>query len=232
MTDTNETWEQRQAREQKEAEARRRVFFTLAAGIVKELGDEWELKAPNPDRDWETRNPHIRRKADGAEFYLSSGGYHEKDRVSVGASWPKDATGREQQPHFADYSPDFKERPGIGFALSKTPQQAARDIQRRFLSVYLPQYEKQRANVQGQNDHRANRLNLGTQIAALLGGRLNAPRDKYDDKLATVSVMNYDHGITAVEFDNNPDKIEVTIRCTYAELQQLAAMFPRKQDQE
>jgi hypothetical protein len=180
MTDTTETFEQRRERERQEEAVRRREFFTLAAGIVKELGDEWELKPADPDREFEERNPHIRRKADGCEFYLSSGSWNEKDRVSVGCSWPKDATGREQQPHFADYSPDFKVRPGITFALTKTPQQAARDIRRRFLADFLPMWEKQRANVQGQDEYRTNRLNVGKRIADLLGARLNAPSDKYD----------------------------------------------------
>lgn len=224
-----ETWEERQARERSEAAAATRALFQYAAGIVHELGsDVWELVPTTTDPiDYESRIPHIRRKTDGANFDISSA-YRDKNRLSVSGNWPKDATGTQQRPYFSQYSDFGTESPSITFARSKTTAQAARDIARRFLPAFLPMWEKQAATVNHWDDNRTKRKNLAQTLAELLDGKVRGPRDERDSTPATVSLYNYDRGITSVEFDHDDRDITVKVRCTLDELKQLAALFPPK----
>lgn len=231
MTNPTETWEERQARETSEAHAKTRELFKYAAGIVHELGsDSWELVPTTDDRtDYVSRVPHIRRKTDGANFDISTA-YRDKDRVSVSANWPKDATGQENRPYFSQYSESGATSPSITFARSKSPMSAARDIARRFLPAFLKLWEQQAEQVTRMNDNRGKRLELARAIAWLLGGKVTGPRDQYDQTPPNVSLGYRPHGIGSVKFDHDDRSIAVELHCTLDELKQLAALFPVKSD--
>lgn len=225
MTTNTETWEQRRDREKAEAIARTKALFEYATEIADYLGGGWLLQpVPNdPDREFEHSHPHFRNAFSGAEFWIGLD-WRKKDRVDVHANWPKDANGREQRPHFSDYSEFGAAAPSITFARSKPAKQAAKDIERRFLSEFLPLWAKQEQVVQRQDDYRSNRQLLAGSIAALLGGEVR--KGSNGDGHATVSLRNYDHGVTDVEFGSDANSLKVTVRCTFEELQKLAALFP------
>lgn len=214
----NETFDQRVAREKAEAIIRTRNLFALATDIAAHLDDGWHLAPADPDREFELTHPHLRRASDGAELWLGAA-WQDKTRVEVHANWPRDARGQEVRPYFSQYSDNGAAAPGITFAGTKTGAQAAKDIARRFLPVFLPLWEKQAATVRNQEDHRTRRASLAARIAETIGGTVQTSRG--DE--ATVQMPYTDgRGIRSVEFGSDDREITVTVRCTLEQLAQLA----------
>jgi hypothetical protein len=228
MHDTD-TYEQRAERQRAERHAQQTAICALAAGIAAELGDGWQVKQPDPDRDFETVHPHIYRTSDGANFWLAHG-WRDKDRIAVNPSWPLDATGREDRPHFSQYSENGAAAPAIGFHKDKTAAQAARDIARRFLPAFLPLWEKQLAAVHEDTERRVQKRQLATQIAELLAAEVSGPRDQHDTAEYGVRLGYRQRGIVAVNFDHDARSITVEVRCTFEELKRLAALFPQVEE--
>jgi hypothetical protein len=224
-----ESYEQRQARERAEAQERRDRLHAFAIEIANALGDGlWTVVLDSNEPHLE-KYPHIRRDSDGAEFYISHA-YREKNRLQVGAEWPKDATGKPNAPYFSQYSPNGAAPPSITFADSKSAQQAARDIERRFLPAYLPLWERQAAQVVSANTYRSNMAELAQRIAGILHATVAPSRTPYDGSQPNVRLGHRERGITDVQFGDDEQRIRITVTCTIQELETIAEMFPLGQN--
>lgn len=229
MTTNTETWEERRAREQAEARQQTVALFAYAALIVRALGPGWSTPPLEGDSENFTHShPHIRHTS-GAEFWIGHE-WRDKTRIHVAANWPKDDRGQEQRPYFSEYSEFGTGSPSITFAASKTPEQAVKDITRRFLSAFLPLWDKQAAVVGRQNTSRSKRAALAQRIAEITGGSVRGPRDQYDtNTLHTVSLYSARkrHAISDVEFGDDDRRITIKATVTLEELAALVASLAR-----
>jgi hypothetical protein len=148
-------------------EARERIeqvdMLALAGAIFAHLPG-WTVEPLDPDVDdyAPPRMTYVRIKhASGARCSISRSTWPPE--CNVGGYWPRlgdQQTGEEYAP---------RERPGASFSPFRDPGALAKDINRRFLSVYLPEWETQRqkrdeAGVVADRAHR-----LAVELGAVLG---------------------------------------------------------------
>lgn len=127
----------------------------------------WTVEDPDPDRDDEPNLRNVRvSHTSGARLYV-----HRSDwppEINIGAYWPR----RGDPQTGEEYAP--RERVRISFSPFRAPEVLAKDINRRFVSVYLPEWEKQRATC----DEATRQADTAHQLAVVLGDILgSAPRD-------------------------------------------------------
>lgn len=223
----DETYEQYDNRRRAHEREQARGLFTLAHGIAKELarerGERWVVVPVDPNGpEHQERHPHLRRLSDGAEFWIGLD-WRGKGRVDVVANWPRDTKGQEQRPYFSQYSEFGSASPTITFAATKSASQAAKDINRRFLSTFLPLWEKQAAVVAERHAYTNRQKDLAGRIAPLVGGTATTDRNGLD----VVRIpYDRDHGVTDVEFAADEQHITVKLRCSVDELQAILREFP------
>jgi hypothetical protein len=196
------------------------AFRAFAGLVAQALGNGWQLVVGATD--FEQRVPHIRQGDNGPEFWLSST-WAGKGRVYVGANYPKDAEGRESRPYFSTYSEHGTESPSITFADTKSPEQAAKDISRRFLPFFLPLWTKQQAVVNANNTYRTGRAAFAAEVATILGGEVKPAADG----TAVVRLGYRERGISGIEaLDHDNQTVNVALRgITLDQLKQLQGLF-------
>lgn len=202
-------------------------LYPFAQQIAPLLGEGWTVNPPDPDREWTRSHPTLTHAETGANFTITGPCTYGADRgkLSVHCNWPKDGTGSEARPHFSQYSDMGAAAPSISFASTKTPAVAAKDIARRFLPAFLPLYVKQAATVQGDEDAIAARRRLAEAVAKLVQGSIRDDSHRNHGRLAEVYMGHREKGIAAVSFRSDPEQLEVTIRCTLAELERIVELF-------
>jgi hypothetical protein len=104
----------------------------LVAAIGSHLGIEWRLVEGREPCSWYKSlfNTDDPEKGLGFRYSYLSG------MLDVHGTWPKDVRKQEHSPH---------SRFSIGCSVSKGAERIAKDITRRFMSWYLPEYAKQKA---------------------------------------------------------------------------------------
>ena len=104
------------------------LLAVTAPAVARELstltGETWTAETP----DFPCHYRHIRR-GDGAEVSLSLRDYPQPAKFSAYGSFPNHEAG-----------PRSEDRVTVHLATTKTPPQIAKDITRRLLPTYLPQY--------------------------------------------------------------------------------------------
>lgn len=202
-------------------------LYPFAQQIAPLLGEGWTVNPPDPDREWTLTHPTLTHAETGANFTITGPCTYGADRgkLSVHCNWPKDGTGSEARPHFSQYSDMGAAAPSISFASTKTPAVAAKDIARRFLPAFLPLYVKQAASVQANEDAIAARRRLADAVAKLLQGDVRTDSHRNGAREADVVLGFRETGIAKVALLHN-DRIDVTLRCTLAELERLVELFP------
>jgi len=103
-------------------------FAKQSQEIAAHLPKEWEIAPAWPD---DPKSPFYLTRDDGLQLFLRlTDTYREKDKGSASYSRPKDSQGR-----YVSIYDDGKSvrEPSIGFALTKTPQEIAKDITRRLI---------------------------------------------------------------------------------------------------
>lgn len=94
---------------------------------------------------------------DGVKFFIGTGGYSYRGKVHVSSSFPHyqhKADGSMRSMSQTDIMPSNADYfDGINASATKTPEQIAKDITRRFLPVYAPMWAKALAYVQRQADY-------------------------------------------------------------------------------
>lgn len=147
-----------------ETEIKQTTLEEFAISVAKLLGpneNSWVFEAPNkvdyPNeivRWGELIGPN------GMKINL-----HKNDRmVSISGGWPKSKYGGSE---FSNYK--YEERPKINVSLDKATHLVAKDITRRFLSVYIPEFEKQDQRRIRSEESYLNKLNIREKIISTLG---------------------------------------------------------------
>jgi len=123
---SEETYEERVARERREEEERNEKTRTLILAVCKIL-----KFTPVEKKDDSWHYVYMDAKKGEESIHFSSGGYQMKDRIRISGSFPRTEKGESVDPY--RYG---EKRHEITVSLAKTPQQIARDIERRFLPRY------------------------------------------------------------------------------------------------
>lgn len=118
-----------------------------AEAIARELGGTFENRDEHSPGNGKVTMP------DGLVFWLSVGGWSGHDKVHAGTHYPMHETGANRMNGNTRYKTGTSQRDfdrtlrhdspvfnGINLSIEKTPQQAAKDILRRFLPTYAPLY--------------------------------------------------------------------------------------------
>jgi hypothetical protein len=136
---------------------------------------------------------------DGVRFFVITGGYSYKGKVHVSPSYPqyisnehggKRSAGQRDFDHSLHY-PDTG-FDGINISSSKTPEQIAKDIQRRFLPVYVPLYAQAVAYCEKQAAYWKNKTSLDKTARDLIKPISRLHLDYVSESEVTVKVSGLD----------------------------------------
>ena len=159
---TEETYEQKNAREQVENKAIATKRKAVLVKVAKALGYTVEKDREERTSYWNAEASVRCHRADGAAFYASCGGYRNRTRYIFSTGYPKPTVG--------EISTYELPRPEITCAETKTVEQLVADIKRRL----LPDFE---AGLKIVNDRIAQTLNYHTKrdenLAKVMGRKLN-----------------------------------------------------------
>ena len=122
----------------------------------------------------------------GAAFSILSM-WNKPGRVRISGWWPRGLDGHHYVPN---------DQPEITCAIARGPEAVARDIERRFLSAYLPLYRERKAaqEASDERDMWANRA--AADLAEVLGGELRESR--FSPDLTTAFTRSF-AGLTCVD---------------------------------
>lgn len=137
--------------------------------------------------------------ASGSSFYAKAGGYNFKDRLGFSPKWPSyvgaDAyTKHISQRDFMPYNSPFWD--GITVADSKTPEQIAKDLQRRFIPTFEEMHAKAVAYCEEHTAYYRDRA---------------ATQQRFNEILKPVSgvyASNYSRHTARFDFDLTPEQLE------------------------
>lgn len=129
----------------------------IALAVAQCLTGKWTVKPQDDDRT----SAELARE-DGVSFYIHGPSYQRKDKLYIGGKWP-------QNPRTNQMAVPYGERPSIGVSPSRSPEQIAREIERRFLPAFVPLYAKMAEQI--ANDERLNdgAMDLARKVAEVLG---------------------------------------------------------------
>jgi hypothetical protein len=122
-----ETYEERRDRERREEIERKEKTTTLILGVLK------ILKFTPVEKEKDDLSYHVYLDGENGQesIHLYSGGYQMKERIRISGNFPR--TERGESVELYRYG---EKRHEITVSITKTPEQIARDIQRRFLPRY------------------------------------------------------------------------------------------------
>ena len=139
-------------------------------GLLLALGDGWD----------QTGQTTYRHK-DGYGFYLSL----RDGRYTIGGEWPTDSENRQMWP--SDYDGP---RGSITVAATRTPEQIAAEVKRRFLPVYLPTWRTMRERADGNNRYA---LECAETVRKVLAADVGAYNARHGSDQATTLYFRNSH---------------------------------------
>jgi hypothetical protein len=149
--------------------------FDIVVAIAAALNGTWEPRKNYHDsheHDFDTQHRILAPNGSGMclgcpdEDDVKRG----KNRVTISGIWPRRNPGEQVTP--SSLCTD-EQAPVITISLSKTPEEIARDIERRFLPLYLPLWEKCSVKGQELNAAEAKELSVKEEYGAALGIELS-----------------------------------------------------------
>lgn len=166
-TEQKESWEDRIKRERAEERTKAEAIRAKLATVAGLLG---LVMTPTRDQD-DARNPAAElldpKAQDRAGLWLRCDTYGATawKRCACSGVYPRNADGSYCD--VSEYVNGSKvPAPLIAFSITKTPEQIAKDIQKRFLPDYIARLEKVRARIASTNDYDTRTNNT---LAAILG---------------------------------------------------------------
>jgi len=140
---SEETFEARIAREKEEEKAYKKKVESLISAVSKILGFTLQK---NRDDSWRYVSCDIKKGEESLHF--TSGSYDVKDRIRISGNFPKTEKGEYIDPY------NYRDkRHEITVSNTKTPEQIARDIERRFLTRYRELLKTVTQRVNQSNDY-------------------------------------------------------------------------------
>jgi len=143
------------------AELSHDTLHTLGQAIAAALGHQWALTLLSEGCRWVEL-----RHTEGYGFHLSNS--WPRGRLTISGVWPHSATGESFAP--------WGHRAKITVTPIKTGAQIARDITRRFLPVYLPQWREQSARRDQREAYEQQTHALGRRLASQVGAEYHEDR--------------------------------------------------------
>jgi len=138
----------------------RPAFVELIAGVGEHLAGNWEI-IPNPD-DW-PMGAHLVDHDLHADLYFN----HHEGKIHVSSDLPKDAKG--EIPYVEGYGQLGKRMPSINTSFNKSPEQIAKDIERRLMPEYMDILMKALSRIASSDAYHSKTEGFAGQIAKLVG---------------------------------------------------------------
>ena len=157
----------------------RSAFLELIAGVGEHLAGNWDI-IPNPE-EW-PMGAHLVDPELHASLYFN----HNEGKIHVSSDLPKDAKG--EIPYVEGYGQYGKRMPSINTSFSKTPEQIARDIERRLMPKYMDVLMKALTKIASSDAYHSKTEGFAGQIAKLVG--VEAKGNKIDFYHSPHPVLN------------------------------------------
>src|SRR4051812_42631624 len=124
MSLVKESYEQRNAREQKERETFNAALPKIARELSSELGSDWAVSVKHTDDSRFSTSALVAKASDGRAFDVHAE-YQNLERFAVSGTYPRDARGEMHFPYGVS-------RPSITVAVSRGGAALGREIKKRF----------------------------------------------------------------------------------------------------
>ena len=158
----------------------------LIAGVGEHLAGNWEI-IPNPE-EW-PMGAHLVDPDLHASLYFNhhvQPGHVHVGKIRVSADLPKDAKG--EIPYVEGYGQLGKRMPAINVSFDKTPQQIAKEIERRLMPEYMDILMKALSRIASSDAYHSKTEDFAEQIAKLVG--VEAKGNKVDFYRSPHPVLN------------------------------------------
>ena len=172
----------------------------LIAGVGEHLTGNWEL-IPNPE-EW-PMGAHLVDPEAHANLYFN----HHEGKIHVSADLPKDAKG--EIPYVEGYGQFGKRMPSINTSFNKTPEQIAKEIERRLMPEYMDILMKALSRIASSDSYHNKTEGFAEQIAKLVG--VEAKGNKVDFYRSPHPVLNE----TISRAEVHEDDVELELRLSY-----------------
>ena len=178
----------------------RTSFLEMIAGVGEHLAGNWDI-LPNPE-EW-PMGAHLVDHDLHAILYFN----HHEGKLHVSTDLPKDAKG--EIPYVEGYGQFGKRMPSINTSFNKTPEQIARDIERRLMPEYMDVLMKAMARIASSDAYHSKTEGFAGQIAKLVG--VEAKGNKIDFYRSPHPVF----GETISRAEVHDDDVELELRLSY-----------------
>lgn len=145
---------------------------------------------------------------DGVKFFVVSGDYHNKDKISIRPSYPYHIENvneglRHTEQRAFDNSLSYPDNgfAGIKVSNTKSAEQIAKDITRRFLPVYTPLYAMALEFCKARKEHFSKQGYLESLAKELL-----VPFSYNGESSFKISIRNVSSGTVCIQIDNLDEK--------------------------
>ena len=172
----------------------------LIAGVGEHLTGNWEL-IPNPE-EW-PMGAHLVDPEAHANLYFN----HHEGKIHVSADLPKDAKG--EIPYVEGYGQFGKRMPSINTSFNKTPEQIAKEIERRLMPEYMDILMKALSKIASSDSYHNKTEGFAEQIAKLVG--VEAKGNKVNFYRSRHPVLNE----TISRAEVHEDDVELELRLSY-----------------
>jgi hypothetical protein len=159
----------------------------LAAKIAENLGDGWtSFESPHHRHSWHLKNGDLTIR-----FWATTG--RDAGRLAVRGLWPVDKR---------NYVHSSRDSKTITMAATKTPEQIAREIQRRFLPWYQEAYAKAKQEACELDDYEEKSRQTALALAAI-GNDTPSHRTPHEGTLSHEGVY--------IRYSCRGDRVRLTI---------------------
>jgi len=153
-------------------------------------------------------------KKDNIWIHIRNGGYQNQNKITISGSYPHDCHNQ--------YNAYGLKNPTISCSETKTPEQVAKDIQRRFLPGYmedLQKTEEQNKITQGKADRRYQTIKI---IADSLG---IVPKKEHNDEYNSLPIWNVLPGLGSLKVSYDGTTIDLKLELTLDQTLQVLAIL-------
>jgi hypothetical protein len=178
-----------------------RKLTELTSTLACLLGKDWSF-TPRLDGDGlPFRLQHIAHK-DGYSVGVCFGQYPLKNRIVIDGDYPRDAAGNYINPRGARLE---EGEASISVSADREPAAIVKEIERRLLPIYVPQWHACMAVVSANNDYETRKQATIAEVAAA-----GVEFVKHNREEGYIALRNYEtSGSVRV---NSPTSLEVNIR--------------------
>jgi hypothetical protein len=178
----------------------RSAFLELIAEVGEFLGGSWDI-IPNPE-EW-PMGAHLVDHDIHASLYFN----HHEGKIHVSGDLPKDAKG--EIPYVEGYGQLGKRMPSINASFNKTPEQIAKDIERRLMPEYMDILMKALSRIASSDSYHSKTEGFAGQIAKIVG--VEAKGNKVDFYRSSHPVFSE----TISRAEVHDDDVELELRLSY-----------------